>query len=100
MRLSREPYETFLSQMYGIPIPQSYFPMNFISFIEASSLLQQNLVEKFEVDPILQVWSGVSQLSIGNHETKERIITLYLKNGNNYLVKAIYNPITQQIFQS
>ena len=99
MRLSREPYVTFLSQMYSIPIEQSYYPMNFISFVEASSLLGQNLVEKYEVDPILQVWSGFLQVS-NNQEIRERIITLYLKNGNTYLVKALYNPITQQISQS
>jgi len=71
--------------------------MNFISFTETTSLLQQKLVDRFEVDPVLQVWSGIS---ISNNEIRERIITLYLKNGTKYLVKAIYNPTTHQIFQS
>lgn len=94
MKLSRELYLTFLSQIYSIPIVQNYFPMNFISFTETSDLLKQNLVDRYEVDPTLQVWSGIPT------NNQERIITLYLKNGTIYLVKALYNPLTQQIFQS
>ena len=87
----REPYEIFLSQLYSLPINQSYLPLNFISFQEAHDLLQRKQVDHYTLDPLLQVWAGLPS-------TPNRIITLHAKNGVNYLVKAQYNSLTQQIF--
>jgi hypothetical protein len=90
--LMRESYETLLSQFYNLPINQSYLPMNFISFQDAQELLKQKQIDRYVLDPLLQLWTG-------SPNTSNRIITLHTKNGVNYLVKAQFDPITNKIYQ-
>jgi hypothetical protein len=84
----RETYEVLLSQLYDLPVNQKRYPMNFIGFDDAGMINQQKQIERFEINPTLQVWAGKNN----------RIITLYAKNGSVYLVKAVFNPLTNQIF--
>lgn len=91
MNLMREAYETFLCQLYKLPINYTYIPMNFISFPETQNLFNQKQIDRFEINPTLQIWAG-------NPHTQNRIITLHTKNGRTYLVKALYHPGTQQIY--
>jgi hypothetical protein len=84
-------YITFLSQLYGLPIDKNYFPMNFISFDEVKNLFQTKQVGRFEIEPIYQVWAG-------NPDSQNRIVTVYTKNDQIYLVKAFYHSDTKQIF--
>lgn len=91
MNLIREAYETFLSQLYNLPINQSYLPMNFISFFDAKTLLEQKQINHFEINPVFQVWAGIPC-------RQNRVITIHTKNGSVYLVKALYHSGTQQIY--
>jgi hypothetical protein len=87
----RELYETFLCQIYSLPINQEHFPMNFISFDDTQKLFKQKQINKFEINPSLQVWSG-------DPNSQNRIISLHTKTGENHLVKALYHPETKQIY--
>jgi hypothetical protein len=59
-----------------------------LSFEEISRKLQNNEIEHFIIDSILQIW--------GN--SQNRILTFYGKNGIIYLTKVCYNQQTNQIF--
>ncbi len=70
-------------------------------------MFQDNQVERYIVDPILQPWSGKPEgLQRPLHSnavqlpptSPNRILTLFDKNGVTYLVKAQYNQTANQIY--
>lgn len=98
--LLEQSYSTYMAQVYGLPItlPEyliiDNFKVNFIPFQEISSMLSQNQIERYIIDPILQPWSGPPLLSNIPH----RIMTFFAKNGKIYLSKVRYYQTTNQIF--
>ena len=94
--LVQKSYETLMQQLYGISVnlPASLtvngLVTEFIDINRAGQLLQNNQIERFVLDPLLQPWAG-------HHSLPNRIITLFGKNGVNYLVKAQYNSTNGQI---
>ena len=95
--LENESYETLLKQLYNIPVIQPTFlilnglRVYFISFQEVSEMLSQNKVSKYIIEPILQPWAGPPL-------TQNRILTIFGTNGMTYLVKALYDQASNQIF--
>lgn len=91
--LFQESYETLLNQLYGIPVQFPKFLIingiktSFISFQEIATMLQNNQIYRYIIDPLLQPWT----------ESPYRILTFFGKNGVTYLAKARYNPQTNQI---
>jgi hypothetical protein len=101
--LLRQSYETLIKQLYSIPVELPPFLIingirsNFIPFQEVAEMLQTNQIERYTIDPILQPWAGVPPVSGVFPGTSNRIITMFGKNGITYLVKARYDPQTNQI---
>ena len=95
--LVSQSYETLIKRLYGILVELPEFliindlRVNFISFQDTASKLQNNEIERYIVDPLLQPWAGVPG-------TLNRILTLFTRNGMTYLVKVQYNQETAQIF--
>ena len=54
-------------------------------------MLSQNKVSKYIIEPILQPWAGPPL-------TQNRILTIFGTNGMTYLVKALYDQASNQIF--
>ena len=85
----------YFSLIYNIPIKTPEFiilnglRVNFIPFSEVSKIQ----IVRYELDPYLQIYAGLPTVVNMN-----RIITLFSSNGLTYLVKAKYDPVTQQIF--
>lgn len=95
--LFKQSYQTLLKQLYGLKVELPQFLVingiraNFISFQEASLMLNQSQIERYLIDPILQPWAGVPG-------ALNRIITLFGKNGITYLAKVKYDSQTNQIY--
>ena len=91
--LFKQSYETLLKQLYGIPVMLPEFLIinglraSFISFNQLSSIQ----IERYIIDPMLQPWAGAPG-------TRNRIVTIFGRNGITYLVKALHNPQSNQIF--
>jgi len=98
--LQKQSYETLLKQLYNLPnadaLPEfliiNGLRISFISFEEITQMLNQNQIERFVIEPLLQPWAG-------NLGTTNRILTIFSKNGMTYLVKANYNPVNNSINQ-
>ena len=88
--LFKESYETLLKKLYNLPVLLPEFltingtKINFIPFSQVSSIQ----IQSYKIDPLLQPWS----------DKTNKIITLFDSNGTTYLVKAQYDPVTNQIF--
>jgi hypothetical protein len=97
--LVQQSYETLIKQIYNIhvEIPQfliiNKIKINFISFQDAANMLQNNQIQQFFLNPLLQSYAGLPS-------SPNRIVTLLDKNGMSYLVKAKYDRQTNQIFPS
>ena len=95
--LLNQSYETLIKQLYGFPveIPPHLIinglKVNFISFQQVDQMLQDNKIERYILDPLLQPWAGAPN-------QPNRILTIFGKNGITYLVKARYDKVTNQIF--
>jgi hypothetical protein len=95
--LFEQSYTALVSRLYGLDVklPQyliiNDLKINFILFHEITDMLTQNQIEKYIIDPSLQPWAG----TIG---TQYRIFTFFAKNGMTYLVKALYNQASNQIY--
>jgi hypothetical protein len=91
-------YETLIKQLYNIPAANAVpdflivngVKVNFISFQQISQKLSRNEIERYIIEPLLQPYAG-------NPSSLNRILTMFDKNGMTYLVKAQYNPTTNQI---
>lgn len=85
--------QTLFRQLYGLPVelPTSLLvdrlEAPFVSFDQVSSLP----IERFTINPLLQPWAGPPG-------TPNRIITLILRDGRVMIVKARFDPKTNQIF--
>ena len=93
----QQSYEILMKQLYGIPVqlPQylviNGLRVNFVPFEQIGQMLSQNQIERYIIDPLLQPFAGPPG-------TEYRIFTFFGKNGVTYLVRAKYNPQTNQIF--
>ena len=91
--LAQLSYETLVKQLYGLPIVLPEFlivnglKVNFISFSQLGTIQ----IDRYIIEPLLQSWAG-------SPSTQNRIITIFGRNGITYLVKALYNSSTNQIF--
>jgi hypothetical protein len=91
----------YFSMIYNIPFKVPEFVIinglriNFIPFSQVSTIQ----IVKYELDPYLQMYAGLPSFCnpLANG-LQNRIITLFGNDGMTYLVKAKYNPITQEIF--
>lgn len=87
--------ESLIKQLYYQPITLPDFLIingirsNFISFNQIRSI--GNQITRYVIDPLLQPLAGLPG-------SPNRIITIFTKNGNSYLVKARFDPQTNQIF--
>ena len=96
--LQKQSYETLVKQLYNLPdtntLPEfliiNGLRVSFISFEEITQMLNQNQIERYIIESLLQPWAG----NLGN-----RILTMYAKNGMTYLVKARFDPINNSINQ-
>lgn len=94
--LFRESYETLIKQLYGLAVQLPEFLIingiraNFVPFQVIGTMLQNNQIERYIIDPLLQPWAG-------SPGTEYRIFTFFGKNGVTYLVKARYNSQTNEI---
>lgn len=92
--LFKESYETLLKQLYGLLITMPEFlivnglKINFISFEQITQMLQNNQVERYIIDPILQPWAN----------PPNKILTMFGNDGTTYLVKAKYDQASNQIY--
>jgi len=77
-----------ITRIYGSPATGFGYPENFTLLDEVGRLIQNNQIFGYRIDPILQPWAGP-----GN-----TILTITLKTSQGILVKARYNPQTNQIF--
>ena len=89
----------YFSMLYGIPFKTPEFVIinglriAFISFSEVSQIQ----IVRYELNPYLQMYA--TQLPYREAvSSPNRIITLFGSNGLTYLVKAKYDPVSQQIF--
>ena len=86
-------YETLVKQLYGLSVtlPEHLIvnglKVNFIPF----SQLNRIQIERYIIEPLLQPWAGPPS-------TRNRILTIFGTNGMTYLVKALYDPVSNQIF--
>ena len=93
----QESYEALLRQLYGLPVttPEALVVNQlrtpFVTFERAVELLQSGRVVRFDIDPLVQVWAGLPS-------QPNRIVTLILQDGTTVLVKARFDPTTNQIF--
>ena len=83
-----ESYELLLRQLYNLPVSVE---TSLISFQEAVQKLQQDEIERWEIDPLMQPLAGPPT-------SPNRIITLIGKDALKWYVKAKYDPKTQQIY--
>ena len=94
-----------LDYQQGEDIDKSYWPrqniivlqhptLNLTSFEEVSQMLSRNEIVKYIIDPSLQIWVG----GISLPGISDRILTLFDRSGQTYLVKAKYDPQTHQIY--
>ena len=60
----------------------------FISFGQFAQMLSQNQIERYVIDPLLQSFS----------QPPNKVLTIFGKNGINFLVKVRYDPQTGQIY--
>ena len=92
-KLQEQSYITLLSQLYGLPVTLPEFlivndlKLQFIPFSQLSKIQ----IERYIIEPLLQPWAGPPS-------TQNRIITIFGKNGMTYLVKALYDQVSNQIF--
>jgi hypothetical protein len=95
--LTKKSHAMYMAQVYGLPIIMPDYliinglRVNFISFQEVSSMLSQNQIERYIIEPILQPWSGPPSQQL-------RILTFFGKNGLTYLAKVRYDQVNNQIF--
>ena len=95
--LFKQSYETLLKQLYDLPVEvPEYLIVNglrvsFIPFQQISQMLSQNQIERYILDPMLQPW-------VGPPNSPNRIVTMFGKNGITYLIKARYDPQSNQIY--
>ena len=95
--LLRDSHEALIKQLYGIPVElPEYLIVNglrvsFVPFQQIVEMLQNNQVERFTLDPMVQPW-------VGPPTSPNRILTMFGRNGITYLVKARYDQNTTQIF--
>lgn len=93
----KESYETFIQQLYGLPVklPSTLVVNNVqiavISFEQAKSMLRANKIERILLDPMLQPWAGLPS-------SPNRIMTLFAKDGRTYAVKVKYDLPHNAIF--
>ena len=86
----------YFALIYNIPFKTPEFiilnglRVNFISFSD----IHRIQIVKYELDPYLQIYAGLPLDGRMN-----RIVTLFGSNGLTYLIKAKYDPISQQIFE-
>ena len=91
--LHQKSYETLVKRLYNLSVEMPEFlivnglKLNFIPFSEVSSLQ----IERYIIEPLLQPWAGPPS-------SPNRIITIFGKNGMTYLLKAKYDPVSNQIF--
>lgn len=95
--LFQQSYTALVSGLYGLEVklPQyliiNNLKINFISFQQITDMLNQNQIEKYIIDPSLQVWAG-------NIGTQYRIFTFFAKDGRTYLVKSLYDKVNNRIY--
>ena len=82
-----------IKRLYNLPVDMPEFlivnglKLNFIPFSQVSSIQ----IERYIIEPLLQPWAGPPNI-------QNRIITIFDKNGMTYLLKANYDPVSNQIF--
>lgn len=92
-QLVQQSYETLVKQIYGLPVtlPTSLvvngLRLEFIPFSQLNTIQ----IERYIIEPLLQPWAGPPS-------TKNRIITIFDRNGMTYLVKALYDQVSGRIF--
>ncbi|MEM3858080.1 MAG: hypothetical protein QW478_01595 [Candidatus Micrarchaeaceae archaeon] len=83
-----------LYRLYPVNIPNFLQTKNglapLISVEEINKKIQNNEIEKCELDPLLQPYAG-------SHRSNNRLLTYTSKNGEIYCVRAEYNPSNNQI---
>lgn len=83
-----ESYETLLRRLYNLSDNEpNYLKVKFILFEQLNTIQ----IDRYIIDPLLQPWSG-------SPNTQNRILTIFDKNKMTYLVKARYDPVSNQIF--
>jgi hypothetical protein len=103
-KLVRSSYEMLLKQIYNLPVsvPDDLIINNsrvpFIPFQTAIQRIQQNEIEHYIIDPLIQPWAGIPPASGAPPGTQNKIITLFGKNNLSYLVKVRYDSETNQIY--
>lgn len=94
--LTTDVLRALVVQLYGIPVQLPEYlvinglRVNFVPFAQIASMLSQNQIERYIIDPLLQPFAG-------SPGTPYRIFTFFGKNGITYLVKARYDTQTNQI---
>lgn len=92
-------YETLVKQLYGIPVGLPDFlilnglKVKFIPFSQLNTIQ----IERYIIEPLLQPWAGPPLEKSGNTPVN-RILTIFGKNGMTYVVKALYDPNSNQIY--
>ena len=83
-------HEALIKQIYGLPVETPEFlilnnlKVNFIPFSQVNTIQ----IERYLIEPLLQVWAS----------PPNKIITIFDINGMTYLVKARFDPVSNQIF--
>ena len=103
--LQKQSYETLIKQLYKLPgadaLPEfliiNGLRVSFISYEEITQMLNQNQIERYIIEPLLQPWAG--KVGSLDNEPTNRILTMFAKNGMTYLVKAKYDPVNNSINQ-
>ena len=85
--------DMYFAHLYGLPVELPQFiilnglKVDFIPYSEAAKID----IQRVHFEPSLQPYAGLST-------TRNRIITIFSKNGMTYLTKATYNHTTQMMF--
>jgi hypothetical protein len=101
--LVRQSYETLIKRLYGMPVVLPKFLIingvrsDFVPVEDMANMLSQNQIERYIIDPLLQPWAGAPPAGGTPPRAEYRIFTFFGKNGMTYLVRAKYNPETNQI---
>ena len=93
----REPLGPIELPNDGIPLPEyvvvNGVRVNLKTFDNVKRLIANEAITGHTIDPNLQVWVRVEK----NLLKRNRIVTLFGRDGMVYYVKAQYDPITQSI---
>jgi len=89
-------YNELINRLYNIPseLPNKLYAhgimVPIITYKEAAEKITNGHIIKFDINPLHQPYSGPPN-------NPNRMITIFDKSGNSYVVKAVYNKNTHQI---